>query len=98
MRKKSLLLITFFVLLVVPALIYAETLSTYGETITKANNYITSFNDRRKYLLFNKNYVYEKSGFGDSSQFKTGGLLSKGEFDLTIFMNQSYLANGKEYI
>ena len=51
MKKKLFLVIVFLVL---PILIYANSfVSTYTETVIKANNYINSFKDRRKYLIFN---------------------------------------------
>ena len=97
MKKRFINYFVILFMLVLPIVIYAANLTSYGESVTKANNYINSFNDRRKYLIFNKNYVYEKTGFGDSSLFLTGGMLSKSEYDLSIYMNQSYLASGKEY-
>ena len=99
MRSKKISIVCIILFLtILPIIIKASSLlSSYGETVTKANNYITSYRDRRKYLIFNKNYVYERTGFGDSSSFTNGGLLSKSEFDLSIINNQSYLANGKEY-
>ncbi len=97
MKSKLLNYVILLTILIVPLSVKAATLTTYGEAVTKTNNYITTYNDRKKYLIFDKNYVYEKSGFGDSSAFKNGGLLSKSEFDLTIVSNQSYLATGKEY-
>ena len=98
MNKKHIKIIFVLLIVLIPFLVKAAAMvTTYGETVTKANNYIMTFRDRRKYLIFNKNYVYERNGFGDSSAFTMGGLLSKSEFDLSIYMNQSYLANGKEY-
>ena len=97
MKNKKYFIFLFLLLIIIPVFVYAAVVTTYGEAVTKTNNYITTFRDRRKYLLFGKNYVYEKTGFGDSSAFINGGLLSKSEFDLSVYSNQSYLANGKEY-
>ena len=97
MKKRFINYMVILLMLVLPVVIYAANLTSYGESVTKANNYINGFADRRKYLLFNKNYVYEKTGFGDSGSFTNGGMLSKGEYDLSVYMNQSYLASGKEY-
>ena len=97
MKKRNFEFIILIMILIVPFFVYAASLTTYGESITKANNYILNYNDRRKFLIFNKKYVYEKSGYVDNSSFKTGGMLSKSEFDLSVLMNQSYLASGKEY-
>ena len=98
MKRKHIKILLVLLMVFIPFIVYAGAMvTTYGETVTKANNYIMTFRDRRKYLLFNKNYVYERNGFGDSSQFTMGGLLSKSEFDLSVYNNQSYLANGKEY-
>ena len=95
MKKNTIKFLFSIIVFALPIIINASIVSTYGETVTKTNNYITSFRDRRKYLLFGKNYVYEREGFGDSASFVNGGLLSKSEYDLTVYMNQSYLANGK---
>ncbi len=97
MKNKKYFIFLFLLLIIMPVFVYAAVVTTYGEAVTKTNNYISTFRDRRKYLLFGKNYVYEGTTFGDSSAFINGGLLSKSEFDLSVYSNQSYLANGKEY-
>ena len=97
MNKKHINFVLLLMVLMVPFFVRASSLTTYGEAVTKANNYINSYNDRRKYLIFNKNYVYDRTGFGDNSSFTNGGMLSKSEYDLSVYMNQSYLATGKEY-
>ncbi len=96
-NKKILIVVLLLTLMIIPVFVYAAIVTSYGEAVTKTNNYISTFRDRRKYLLFGKNYVYEGTTFGDSSAFINGGLLSKSEFDLSVYSNQSYLANGKEY-
>ena len=97
MKKRIVRVLVLLMVLVLPVIIYAVSLAPYTDSVTRANNYINKFSDRKKFLIFNKNYVYEKDGFGDSSEFKTGGMVSKSEYDLTVYENQSYLATGKEY-
>ena len=97
MKKRIIRVLVLLMVLVLPVIIYAVSLAPYTDSVTRANNYINKFSDRKKFLIFNKNYVYEKDGFGDSGEFKTGGMVSKSEYDLTVYENQSYLATGKEY-
>ncbi len=95
MKKRFVLVLLFIIL---PVFVYAASIiSTYSETVTKANNYIISFRDRKKYLIFNKKYIYEDGVLSGSASFTNGGLLSKSEFELSVFLEQSYLATGKEY-
>ena len=97
MKKNIIKVLLVLMMFIIPNVIHAAVVTSYGETVSKANNYIFTYRDRKKYLLFDKNYVYERDGFGDSSSFSTGGLISKGEYELSVFSNRSYLITGKEY-
>ncbi len=84
-------------MLILPIVVYSASLLTYPETVIHANNYITRFEDRNKYLIIPAPFKYVNGSISDDNAFISGGLLNKSEYDATLVNNKSYLATGKEY-
>ena len=93
-RLKKILL---FLLLIIPCFVKADMYSYDPDAIARANSYINEYNDRNKYLLFNKNYAYNAGRIEASSRYINGGMLNKDEFLTTRVDGGSYLATGNEY-
>ena len=96
--KKMFKSLIFIVLAICPFLIKASGLN-YEDTIHYVNNYIYKFPKYSNYLFFNDRlpFIYEKTDFVYDSKFKSGGLLSKTEFEISNQKNNTYLSNGLEY-
>ena len=98
MNLKKLINIFIFFILLVPIFTKAEVqMRNYSDTVSRANGYILDYSDRNKYLMFNQKYEYQNGNNISNPSFSMGGLLSKGEFDLSKKGNASYLEIGKEY-
>ena len=71
----------------------------YNETPTFTNDYIKQFRQYQKYIISEPvKYGFVNGNLTTSSKFKTGGLLNKDEFILSLDKNNSsYLFNGLEY-
>ena len=105
-RLKNFLL---FLLLAMPCMVFASGY-TYSDGVTKANNYINGYEDRYKYLNFNKPYrfdggkaCYDKyascsdTSNPGSTEFFYGGFLNRDEYLTTLGDGGSYLSPGSEY-
>ena len=81
--KKVFKSLIFIVLAICPFIIKASGLN-YEDTIHYVNNYIYKFPKYSNYLFFDDRlpFIYEKTDFVYDSKFKSGGLLSKTEFEI----------------
>ena len=86
-----------------PICIKAFSYENYDKSIKNTNNYINKYNDKNKYLIFNKPYVYYSGASlyrmpGETeTDFKYGGLLSYDEYNISKGKYSSYLAIGRDY-
>ena len=88
-------------ILIIPVIVMAAQ-SSFRDSITKTNNYITSdrYRDRNKFLILpNAPYMYTDAGVSTNGNYVNGGLLNKLEYDLSINKNtnRTYLSTGIEY-
>lgn len=98
MKKNIKLMI--FLLLFLPFVINAA--STFNEGKAKTGNYITSFENYKRYIHFPSNssyYAYEASGYNSANGngFKNGGFISSFEYNLSLENNFSWLSPGIGY-
>ena len=94
--KKILLLL---VCLVLPIIVFAESGTNYTDSVHYVNNYIHTFEKYNSYLHFKDKleYVYEDGAYSYNPDFKSGGLLSKTEYEISNRKNNTWLSNGLEY-
>ena len=72
----------FLIVMLFPLFTYA---ATFNDSKNIANNYYTKFNTFDRYLRFSTKYDVDTSFRPkENTNFKTGGLLSKQEFDITM--------------
>ena len=98
--NKRILKILVIVLLIIPIMVKAASVKYRPDAINKANNYIrlAKFSDRKKYIdLDTDKYVYEDGYITSISDYKTGGMLSKTEYELSKTGDMSYLTLGQKY-
>lgn len=96
--KKIFKSLIFLMLIICPYFIKASGLN-YDDTIHYVNNYIYRFPKYGNYLFFNDGlpYVYENTDYVYDSKYKSGGMLSKTEFEISNKKKNTYLSNGLEY-
>lgn len=92
--------IIFLLLMFLPFIVNAS--STINEGKTKANNYITSFENYKKYILFptdSSKYAYEENGYNivNGNGFLKGGFISAKEYRMSIHDGSSWLSPGISY-
>jgi len=97
--KKNIKLM-LFLLLFLPLVVNAA--STFNEGKTKVGNYITSFENYKRYIHIPSNssyYAYEKGGYNSTNGngFKNGGFISSFEYNLSLENNFSWLSPGIGY-
>ena len=94
--KKILLLL---VCLVLPIIVFADSGANYSDSVHYVNNYIHTFEKYNSYLHFKDKleYVYEDGAYSYNPDFKSGGLLSKTEYEISNRKNNTWLSNGLEY-
>ena len=90
----------FLLMMFLPFIVNAS--STINEGKTKANNYITSFENYKKYILFptdSSKYAYEESGYNsvNGNGFLKGGFISATEYRISIHDGSSWLSPGIGY-
>ena len=98
--KNKILKILVIILLIIPIMVKAASVKYRPDAINKANNYIrlAKFSDRKKYIdLDTDKYVYEDGYITSISDYKTGGMLSKTEYELSKSGDMSYLTLGQKY-
>ena len=101
MRRIKMVIV--LIILFMPICIKAFSYENYDKSIKNTNNYINKYNDKNKYLIFNKPYVYYSGASlyrmpGETeTDFKYGGLLSYDEYNISKGNNSSYLAIGRDY-
>ena len=76
--------------------------STLNEGKASAGNYITKFENYKKYIHIpsdSKYYAYEESGYNSTNGngFKNGGFISSFEYNLSLDNNLSWLSPGIGY-
>ena len=80
-------------------IVYAKT--TYTSAPTFVNEYIRKFREYQRYIV-NENTKYGMDTNGNiinDSDYKTGGLLNRREFEISKNENgDTYLFNGLEYL
>ena len=96
--KKIFKSLIFLMLIICAYFIKASGLK-YDDTIHYVNNYIYRFPKYGNYLFFNDGlpYVYENTDYVYDSKYKSGGMLSKTEFEISNKKKNTYLSNGLEY-
>ena len=94
--KKVLLLLVFLIL---PIFVFADSGTNYTDSVHYVNNYIHTFEKYNSYLHFKDKleYVYEDGSYSYNPDFKSGGLLSKTEYEISNRKNNTWLSNGLEY-
>ena len=95
MKKKIKLVL--FLILFLPLVINAT--STFNEGKIRTGNYISSFDNYKKYIripLDSKYYAYESDGYSsiNGNGFKNGGFISSFEYNLSLKNNYSWLSPG----
>ncbi len=91
-------IITLLLLAFIPCVIFAD--STYEMSVSTANKYIFNYSDYARYIIVTGNlpYGYENGKGKNVSEFTTGGLLTKEEYDISNSeKNSSYLSPGIQY-
>ena len=98
MNRKGILLFLLG-LFMIPGFVFADSGLNYDDTIRYVNNYISTFPKYGSYLFFDDDlpYVYENGDITYNSSFKSAGLLSKTEYEISNKNSNTYLANGLEY-
>ena len=92
------LLRILLLLLIFPIIVKADLqLRNYDEAVGRVNGYINDYSDRSKYLIFNQKYELKNGSNVSNSSFTMGGMISRGEFELTKFKGSTYLEIGKQY-
>lgn len=92
--------IIFLLLMFLPFVVNAA--STFNEGRAKTGNYITSFENYKRYIHIPSNssyYAYEASGYNSANGngFKNGGFISSFEYNLSLENNFSWLSPGIGY-
>ena len=92
--------IIFLLLMFLPFIVNAS--STINGGKEKANNYITSFENYKKYILFptdSSKYAYEENGYNsvNGNGFLKGGFISATEYRISIHGGSSWLSPGIGY-
>ena len=92
-------LLFFIICLMLPIFICADSGVDYDDAVHYTNNYIYSFDKYNSYLFFKDKleYVYEDGVFSYSPNFKSGGMLSKTEYEISNRNGRTFLSNGLEY-
>ena len=94
--KKIFKILTMITILI-PIYICAAT-TDYEDSILKANQYISNFEDYHDYIMYeNMLYNYEKGENKSNFNFRLGGFVSKDEYLITNAYGKSYLGTGIEY-
>ena len=86
-----------FILLFIPIFINARV--NYEDAVKYANNFIYGIEDYRDYIYLNERIPYslENTGNEINNDFKSGGFLSRREYEISNFKGRSYLSNGLQY-
>ena len=94
MKKLFKLILTLF--LFFPIMVFGAV--NYADGIISANEYISKFSDYQKYIV-SDHFPYDvvNNKLVEKSNFKTGGFLSKEEYNISFINGSSYLAPGIEY-
>ena len=92
-------LLFFIMFLMLPIFVMADSGVDYEEAVYYTNNYIYSFDKYNSYLFFKDKleYVYEDGVFSYNPNFKSGGMLSKTEYEISNRTGNTFLSNGLEY-
>ena len=92
-------LLFFILFLMLPIFVMADSGVDYEEAVHYTNNYIYSFDKYNSYLFFKDKleYVYEDGVFSYNPDFKSGGMLSKTEYEISNREGNTFLSNGLEY-
>ena len=87
----------FSLLIFIPMIINARI--NYEDSVQYANNYIYSFEEYNDYIYLSDSvpFLYEKSGSKVDNNFKSGGFLSRVEYEISNVKGNSYLSNGLQY-
>ena len=82
-----------------PMVVGASSGLDYQDTIRYVNNYIYQYHKYNNYIYIDDRigYNYENGEIKYNSDFKSGGLLSKTEYEITNKNNNTFLSNGLEY-
>ena len=94
MKKIFKLILALF--LFFPVMVFAAV--NYADGIISANEYILKFSDYQKYIV-SDHFPYDvvNNKLVKKSNFKTGGFLSKDEYNISFINGSSYLSPGIEY-
>ena len=92
---KLLVIITLFF----PFIVFAAVKVDYNDAKYGANNYITDFKNYKWYVDLNtgNKYVYNGTNFSSLDGFKTGGLINKSEYDISVDKFRTYLKTARSY-
>ena len=92
---KLLVIITLFF----PFIVFAAVKVDYNDAKYGANNYITDFKNYKWYidLKTGDKYVYNGTNFSSLDGFKTGGLINKSEYDISVNKFRTYLKTARSY-
>ncbi len=92
---KLLVIITLFF----PFIVFAAVKVDYNDAKYGANNYITDFKNYKWYIDLNtgNKYVYNGTNFSSLDGFKTGGLINKSEYDISVNKFRTYLKTARGY-
>ncbi len=92
---KMLVIITLFF----PFIVFAAVKVDYNDAKYGANNYITDFKNYKWYIDLNtgNKYVYNGTNFSSLDGFKTGGLINKSEYDISVNKFRTYLKTARSY-
>ena len=92
--KKIFILCLIFM---IPFIVKANAI--YTEAVNHANNYINGFIEYDKYLIFPTKewYYFDTSVPNSDATFSRGGFLSRKEYLITNYDNQSYLSTGIQF-
>ena len=92
---KLLVIITLFF----PFIVFAAVKVDYNDAKYGANNYITDFKNYKWYIDLNtgNKYVYNGTNFSSLDGFKTGGLINKSEYDISVNKFRTYLKTARSY-
>ena len=96
--KRIIKFLIFAMVLILPYFVNASGLN-YADAVHYANNFIYKFPKYNNYLIFNDNmaYTYEGGNYVIDPNYKSGGFLSKTEYEISDTNNNTYLSNGLEY-
>ena len=96
--KRIIKFLIFAMVLILPCFVNAAGLN-YADAVHYANNFIYKFPKYNNYLIFNDNmaYTFEGGNYVIDPNYKSGGFLSKTEYEISDTNNNTYLSNGLEY-